>query len=119
MSFSGSSPVVLAHRDSGNKAHSFRGEPPRNLGPAVEKDFAAAGIFSASQIKKLGDKKAFMKMLDGRLKLGRSAKCCNALYLYSIYGAIHNLDWRKIPEAKKREFKAFTEKLRKTGRYGK
>jgi hypothetical protein len=28
VSLSGSSPVVLAHRDSGNKAHSFKGEPP-------------------------------------------------------------------------------------------
>lgn len=91
----------------------------KNLGPTVEKDFAAAGIFKASQVKKLGDKKAFMKMLDGRIKLSRSAKCCNALYLYSIYGAIHDCDWREIPEAKKKEFKAFTEKLRKSGKYSK
>jgi hypothetical protein len=28
VSFSSSSLVVLAHRDSGHTAHSFRGEPP-------------------------------------------------------------------------------------------
>jgi hypothetical protein len=58
-------------------------------------------------------------MLEGRLKLNRSAKCCNALYLYSLYGAIHNIHWARIPEKKKKEFKAYTEKLRRTGRFGK
>ena len=87
----------------------------RNLGPAVEKDLNAAGIFYASEVKKLGAKKTFIKMLEGRLKLGRSAGCCNALYLYSIYGAIQNLDWRNIPATKKKEFKNFTNTLRKSG----
>ena len=90
-----------------------------NLGPAVEKDFNAIGITHAEQIIKLGPEKAFIKMLEGRLKLNRSAKCCNALYLYSLYGAIHNIHWAQIPEKKKKEFKAYTEKLRKTGRFGK
>ena len=90
----------------------------RNLGPAVEKDLNAAGVFTATQIRKLGAKESFLKMLDGRLKIGRSAKCCNALYLYSLYGAIHDLDWRGIPQDKKREFKIFTEKLRRSGKYG-
>lgn len=90
----------------------------RNLGPAVEKDLAAAGVVNSAQVLSLGVKKTFLKMLDGRLKLGRSAKCCNALYLYSIYGAIHGIDWREVPEGKKHEYKAFTERLRKTKRYG-
>ena len=58
-------------------------------------------------------------MLDGRIKLGRSAKCCNALYLYSIFGAIHNIDWREIPESKKVEFRKYTEILRATEKYNK
>jgi hypothetical protein len=90
----------------------------RNLGPAVEKDLNAAGVFNAAQIRRLGAKGTFLKMLEGRLKIGRSAKCCNALYLYSLYGAIHDLDWREIPEDKKTEFKVFTEKLRRSGKYG-
>lgn len=89
----------------------------RNLGPSVERDLAAVGIVNSVQLFKLGPEKSFLKMLEGRLKLGRSAKCCNALYLYSIYGAIHNLDWRNIPESNKREFKNFTEKLRKSRKY--
>lgn len=89
----------------------------RNLGPAVEKDLLAAGIKSSAEVLKLGVEKTFLKMLDGRLKLRRSAKCCNALYLYSIYGAIHDIDWREIPESKKNEFKKFTEKLRSSKKY--
>ena len=91
----------------------------RNLGPAIEKDLYAAGVKTADQVMKLGPEKAFIKMLEGRMKVGRSAKCCNALYLYSFYGAIHNIDWRAVPAKKKSEFKALTEKLRKTGKYGK
>ena len=89
----------------------------RNLGPTVEKDLNAAGVFFASEVKKMGAKEAFLKMLKGRLKLGRSAKCCNALYLYSLYGAIHDLDWRNIPEVKKKEFKEYTQKLRLSKKY--
>lgn len=89
----------------------------KNLGPAVEKDLLAAGVSSAQEVIKLGAKKTFLKMLDGRKILRRSAKCCNALYLYAIYGAIQGIDWRKIPTAKKVEFKKFTQKLRKSGKY--
>lgn len=89
----------------------------RNLGPAVEQDLGAAGITSPLQVRRLGTEKSFLKMLDGRLKTGRSAKCCNALYLYALYGAIHDLDWRAIPDQKKREFKKFTEELRQSGKY--
>ena len=89
----------------------------RNLGPAVEKDLNAAGIYFDHEIKALGVEKSFLKMLEGRLKLGRSAKCCNALYLYSFYGAIYDVDWRDVPEKKKIKFKKYTEKLRKSGQF--
>lgn len=90
----------------------------RNLGLVVETDFKAAGIHTAAEVIALGAEKAFLKMLDGRKKLGRSGKCCNALYLYAIYGAIHNCDWRDIPASKKEKFKAYTSMRRKSGRYG-
>jgi len=86
----------------------------RNLGPAVEKDLNAVGIFTPEQVAKLGAKKTFLKMLEGRLNSGRGAKCCNAAYLYAIFGAINDIDWREIPEIKKDEFKAFTQKLRES-----
>ena len=56
-------------------------------------------------------------MLEGRVKLGRSARCCNALYLYAIYGAIRNVDWKEIPIKKKKEFKKFAAELRKSDKF--
>ena len=89
----------------------------RNLGPACEADFVAAGITTAEQIKRLGAEGAFIAMLNGRLEQGRSTKCCNAAYLYAIYGAIHDLDWREIPEPKKKQFKKLTAEMRESGKY--
>ena len=94
----------------------------RNLGPACERDFNAAGIFTAEDVKRLGVEETFMQMLIGRLKQGplskrRSAKCCNAAYLYAIHGAIHDIDWRDLPEAKKAQYKALTAELRDSGRF--
>jgi len=58
-----------------------------------------------------------VQLLIARTQLGRSAKCCNAAYLYALYGAIHNIDWRDVPETKKAQFKAFAAELRESGRF--
>lgn len=89
----------------------------RNLGPAVEKDLAAAGVTTAAQVRELGAEATFIKMLEGRVASGRSASCANALYLYSLHGAIEDIDWRDLPEAKKEEFKALTAEIRESGRF--
>lgn len=89
----------------------------RNLGPAVENDFAAVGVTTAQQVIDLGAEDAFVQMLLGRRELGRSAKCCNALYLYALHGAIHDIDWRELPENLKAKFKKFTAELRESGQF--
>lgn len=89
----------------------------RNLGPACQQDFNAVGIFTAEDLKQLGPTEAFLRMLVGRVEQGRSAKCCNAAYLYAIYGALKDIDWRELPEKKKAKFKAFTAELRASGRF--
>ena len=89
----------------------------RNLGPACEKDLGAVGIETAGEIIELGAEDAFIQMLLGRKAIGRSAKCCNALYLYAIYGAIEDIDWRKLPKQKKEQFKAFAKQLRDSGQF--
>jgi len=87
----------------------------RNLGPACELDLNAVGITTAAQVKALGAEETFVRMLLGRAEQGRSAKCCNAAYLYAIYGAIHDIDWRQIPESKKIRFKKLSAELRESG----
>ena len=87
----------------------------RNLGPACEQDLNAAGITTAGELRALGAEEAFVKMLLARKDQGRSTKCCNASYLYALYGAIHDVDWRKVPEAQKIEFKKLTTEMRQSG----
>ncbi|MFK7734854.1 MAG: TfoX/Sxy family DNA transformation protein [Pirellulaceae bacterium] len=89
----------------------------RNLGPACERDLAAAGIHTATQLKELGPEEAFVRMLVGRRKTGRPTKCCNAAYLYAIHGAIHDCDWRELSEKQKRDYKAFTSELRSSRQF--
>lgn len=90
----------------------------RNIGPVCQADLNAAGISTPSQLIELGPEAAFLKMLQHRRSQDRSAKCCNAAYLYALYGAIHDIDWRDVPEAQKRRFKKLTAELRQTGQFG-
>lgn len=89
----------------------------RNLGPACQRDLNAAGIFTLEELTEIGAQAAFVQMLEARKARGISGKCCNAAYLYAIYGAIHDIDWRKIPEAKKKAFKQLAAELRQSGRF--
>ena len=89
----------------------------RNLGPSCEKDLNAAGIMTAGDVIRLGAEETFLRMLLARKKQGRSTGACNAAYLYAIYAAIHDIDWRDVPENKKSEFKALTAEMRESGRF--
>ncbi len=101
----------------GKASNSRRISTMKNLGPACEQDLARAGITTVEQLKRLGAENAFVKMLVARKAAGVSAKCVNAAYLYALYGAIHNLDWRDLPEEKKKHFKEFTAELRAAGEF--
>lgn len=89
----------------------------RNLGPACEKDLNEAGITNAHDLIALGPEEAFRQMLLVRMRAGRTAKWCNAAYLYALYGAIHDVDWRSIPEQKKLDFKKLAALMRKSGEF--
>ena len=89
----------------------------RNLGPACQQDLNAAGIYTAADLKALGAEDAFVQMLIARKRQGRSANCCNAAYLYALYGAIHDIDWRALPEKKKEQFKELAAELRHSGQF--
>ncbi len=73
----------------------------RNIGPTCEADLNAVGVFNLGQLKEPGAEAAFLKLLEGRRQRGCSVKCCNAAYLYALYGAIHGIDWRDLPERNK------------------
>ena len=84
----------------------------RNLGPACEEQLNAVGIYTAGDIRKLGVEETFELTMRGRMQRGQGGHCFNAAYLYAIYGAINDIDWREVPEKKKEQFKALTKRLR-------
>mgnify|MGYP000725312680 CR=1 FL=1 len=85
----------------------------RNLGPACERDLHAVQVYTAEDIKRLGVEATFVRMMEGRIARGTGGSCFNASYLYALYGAIHDCDWRDVPETKKAEFKKLTARLRR------
>lgn len=89
----------------------------RNLGLAVERDLNAVGIVTAQQVIDLGPEAAFLKMLEGKAKTGTAAKAVHAAWLYALYAAIHDIDWREVPEKVKTEFKQLTADMRASGHY--
>ncbi len=46
----------------------------RNLGPVCEQDLNAVGLLTAADLIRLGPAEAFVQMLEGRVKRGRTAK---------------------------------------------
>lgn len=89
----------------------------RNLGPACERDLNAVGIYTLADIEEHGVEGTFLQMLQGRRQNAQTrnkkgGKCFNAAYLYALYGAVHDVDWRDVPEAKKKQFKKLTQQLR-------
>jgi DNA transformation protein len=65
----------------------------RNLGPAMEKYCAEAGVTSAAQLKKLGYLEVYL-----RLK-ARYPRHMNRMALYALYGALTNQDCMALPQA--------------------
>ena len=85
----------------------------RNLGPACERDLHSVGIFTAEDIRKLGVEGTFARVIENRMASGTNENSISANYLYAIYGALHDCDWRDIPQQKKTEFKRLAARLKK------
>lgn len=85
----------------------------RNMGPACEEQLAAVGIHTAGDIREVGIKETFERMMLGRIQRGDRRKFINAGYLYALHGAIHDMDWRELTEKQKTEYKNFTANLRR------
>lgn len=89
----------------------------RNLGPACTDDLNAVGIHTAQDLIEAGVEAAFLRLLQGRVARGLSTHGCNASYLYALYGAIHDCDWRDVPAEKRSAFKAWTAAIRASGTF--
>lgn len=77
----------------------------RNIGKEMEKKLLSVGICSAEELAQLGSKEAFL-----RLKLCYPTVCL--VHLYTLQGAIDQMEYNRLPDAVKRDLKCFCDSLK-------
>jgi len=80
----------------------------RNVGPKTAEQLLAIGIDTPEKLRETGAEEAYVAMLESGVTCGKP----HSAYLYALYGAITDTDWRRIPEDKKQELKKFCQALR-------
>ena len=74
----------------------------KNIGKEIERKLKTIGINSAEELKKIGSKDTWF-----RLKLKYPEICL--VHLYTLEGAIRDIEYNQLSEETKRELKAFTD----------
>ena len=74
----------------------------KNIGKEIERKLKTIGINSAEELKKIGSKDTWF-----RLKLKYPEICL--VHLYTLEGAIRDIEYNQLSEETKREWKAFTD----------
>lgn len=77
-----------------------------NIGKEMERKLISIGIDSAEKLMELGAKQAFVK-----LKQEYPQVCL--VHLYTLEGAIQNMEFNSLSEDKKKELKEFSDFLKK------
>lgn len=76
----------------------------KNIGKEIERKLKSVGICTAEDLMKLGSKEAFF-----RLKIEYSNVCL--VHLYTLQGAIDDIDYNKLTEKTKQDLKNFRDSL--------
>ena len=76
-----------------------------NIGKEIEKKLKSIGICSAEELRRTGSKDAFL-----RLKTRYSNVCL--VHLYTLQGAIDDIEYNQLSEETKRDLKKFSDKLK-------
>ena len=74
----------------------------RNIGPTIEKRLNEIGVFSLADLAEMTAVRAFLAIRQ-RYPDKSIPRC---YYLYSLQGALLNLDWRALPDEMKAELSA-------------
>ncbi len=77
----------------------------RNIGKEIEKKLKSVGICSAEELKKLGSKEAYF-----RLKMRYPNVCL--VHLYTLQGALDDIEYNRLPDEIKRDLKSFSDDLK-------
>ena len=80
----------------------------KNIGKEIEKKLKSVDISTAEELLQAGSKEAFC-----RLKLRYPNVCL--VFLYSLEGAISNIEYNQLPEDVKRDLKIFNDSLNSVG----
>lgn len=90
----------------------------RNIGPKCIADMQLARIQDPQTLRSLGVEKAFLRILLARSERGISNKRLSVNYLYALHGAIHDLDWRDIPQTAKHKYRTLLADIRTSHQFG-
>ena len=77
-----------------------------NIGREMARKLHALGINSAEELRELGAEAAFLQ-----LKMTWPQVCL--VHLYALEGAVQDKEFNNLPEARKKELKAFSDALKK------
>lgn len=77
-----------------------------NIGKEMSNKLTSVGIDSSEKLMELGSKEAF-------LKLKQSYPNVCLVHLYTLEGAIQNIEFNSLSEDKKKELKEFSDFLKK------
>ena len=77
----------------------------KNIGTEMKKKLNSIGINNAEELSSVGSKEAFF-----RLKAAYPDVCL--VHLYTLQGAIDNLNFNMLPQDTKEDLKAFSDSLK-------
>lgn len=78
-----------------------------NLGPVMAEDLASIGVYSIEKLREMGLEEVYELLIE------RFPNRLNMNCLVSLYGAIHELDWRKVDQTTKKQLMNYNDKLKK------
>ena len=76
-----------------------------NIGREMEKKLTSVGIDSSEKLAKTGSRQAFIKLKEAYPQV-----CL--VHLYTLEGAIQNIEFHQLSEEKKKELKEFSDFLK-------
>lgn len=76
-----------------------------NIGKEIEKKLKSVGICSAEELMQAGSEEAFV-----RLKMRYPNVCL--VHLYTLQGAIDNIEYNRLPDETKSALKKFSDNLK-------
>ncbi|HBE68561.1 MAG TPA: competence protein TfoX [Planctomycetaceae bacterium] len=83
----------------------------RNVGQVTASKLCEVGVLNLGDLKTIGADAAFERILV-LARRDRTMHSVSVNLLYALWGAIHDVDWRDLPEDKKTDLRELATRLR-------